>query len=382
MMQATDANGETHSTETVSAVIPASGKFTFKRWRQVMAIKITDKLEFTENLATLLASGIGITVALQILKEETNKKALQTIIDDIKERVKAGTSLSVCFASYDYIFSPMFVSMVRIGELSGNLSAVLNYLANGMRREEELHSRVKGALMYPALILAVMAAIGIGMVFFILPRIVGMFKDLNTKLPLPTKIMIAVSDYVRVYGLYTLVAAVVVVVALVILARSRKGKPFFDRVELRIPVIGTLVSNMIMSRMTRSLAALLKSGVPILETLETISKTAGNTAYETAMLDVVERVERGSALSEAFKQHPRRFPSFMVEMMRVSEETGMLDETLDKLSYHFERKVDYATRMLGELVEPLVMILMGVAVGVVAISVIYPMYDIMGRISA
>lgn len=338
-----------------------------------------DILLFTKYLSVLLNSGLPIDEALQIIGQSA-KSDFKKIIDTLSNAVRTGKTLSEGLEEYPRTFSAVYVNLIRAGEGSGSLQKNLDQLSLQLQKEHELTSKIRGAMMYPAVILTVGLCVTIGIFVFILPSINGIFASLQVDLPLPTRVMLWISDTIQAHGLVILPVVVAIVWALAIILRLKAVKPVTHRAILRIPVIGKLSQQTNLARFTRLMGTLLLSGIPIQEALGISETVLKNVRFRDVFRQVHEEVVRGKTLSSVLESHPRLVPPMALRLIRVGEETGTLGEMFTYLANFYEVEVDDATRNLPALLEPLLIIGIGVMVGGLALAILSPIYKIVGSV--
>lgn len=344
-------------------------------------LSFEDKLLFTKHLATMLRAGITITESLQILASQTTQTRNRQMYESIVRSVKAGQSLSESMKVYDYVFSDLFINMIATGEKSGTLDQILDYLDEQLDKEYDLRKKVISAFIYPAVILSITMMLSLGIVFFIMPKITKIFSSFEITLPLPTRILIGFSSMMTDKPLLTFGAAVLILATAVFLLKWKTLKPFWDWVSLHLPVFGRVLHYANLARFARTLTSLLQAGMPITKALNVISTMMTNTLYKNAVKNSAAKVEQGGQLGEAFEGEEKLFPILVVKMLYVGEKTGSLETTMKQLALLYERNVDGLTRNLTVLLEPILLVFMGMMVGGVAISIILPIYQLPNLLS-
>ncbi len=337
--------------------------------------KLKDVAVFSRQFATMINSGLSLLRALYILAEQTENAQLADIVNQVRIDVEKGASLSAALAKHPRAFSRLYVSMVRAGETGGVLDTVLLRLAETIEKQVELRRKVKSAMTYSAVVAVLVLVIVTAMLLFIIPMFKGLYKELGGKLPMPTQILIDISSFVRSLWYLLFIAEVAAVVGFRKWINSDDGRKRWDAIKLRVPVFGALVRKTALARFSRTLSALVRSGVPILEALDIVSDTAGNHVVSTAVLDAQSAVKQGEPLAARLEQHPV-FPPMVVQMMSVGEETGAVDEMLDKIADFYDQEVEATVSALTSLIEPLLIVVMGAAVGGMVISLYLPMFNI------
>ena len=351
-----------------------------KFMNRFVRISLTDKLMFTRNLSVMISSGLPLSKALRNIAIQTKKKKFAALLNKIYDEIQAGNSFAGGLQKYPGIFNDLFVNMVRVGETSGNLDEVLNILAVQLEKEHDLISKIKGALTYPAVILVAMFGIGIIMLTYVLPKILGVFAGMNVTLPESTIIVMAISNFLRFHSILSISIFVGLIVFLRFFLMTEIGKKTLGFLAINIPVVSNLVIKINCARFARIYSSLLKSGVSVVESLRIISDTLTNYYYRNAFLDSMEKVQKGIPLSDVIVKNPKIFPILLAQMIQVGEETGKTDLVLLKLAEFYEAEVDQISGNMSSIIEPVLMIIIGSAVGFFAVSMLEPMYSIMNQI--
>jgi len=342
-------------------------------------IKAKDLTVFSRQFATMINSGLAMLRALTVLEEQTENKKFAAVLGSVRADVEAGISLSDALEKHPKVFSPLYINMVRAGEIGGILDDVLNRLATQLEKDDSIRRAVKSALVYPTMIGSFAVIVLLGMVFFLIPVFAGMYKQLgNAKLPMLTRVMVTVSDTLKSwYGVIVFAAIVGLVVGLRRLKHTERGTEVWDRFKLRVPMgIGEVVRKIAVARFSRTLGTLVSSGVPILQAIDITGKSAGNVVIEHAMEAVQISVKEGQTISEPLKG-VKVFPDMVVQMISVGEETGSLDSMLQKVADFYEDEVNAAVKSLTSILEPIMMLGVGALVGVVVISMYLPIFNMM-----
>ncbi|MFZ2226448.1 MAG: type II secretion system F family protein [Candidatus Moraniibacteriota bacterium] len=343
-------------------------------------ISLKDKLMFTRNLSVMISSGLPISRAVKNIATQTKNKKFKKILEAIFDDIQAGMTFADGLAKYPAIFDELFVNMVRVGEASGNLEEILEILAIQLEKEHDLVSKLKGALTYPAVIIVAMIAIAILMLTFILPKMMSVFQDMNVSLPASTQFMIKLSDLLRNHAVFSLIALVLGGIFLKFFLTTKNGKKTLAFILINIPVINNLVIKNNCARFARIYSSLLRSGVPVVQALTIISNTLTNYYYKDALKESVDEVQKGVTLSKIVEKHPKIFPLLMVQMIQVGEETGKTESVLLKLAEFYEGEISQISKNMSSIIEPVLMIFIGTAVGFFAISMLQPMYSLMDNI--
>ncbi|MEK7227873.1 MAG: type II secretion system F family protein [Patescibacteria group bacterium] len=343
-------------------------------------VKLSEKILFTRNLSGMLKAGLPLSRALLVLSHQTKNAYLLKIVQTLSDTIDKGGTFSDGLAKYPKVFSALFVSMVRAGEESGGMPGALTEIGINLEKSYALNKKVKSAMMYPSIILAAIFVIGILMFIYVVPTLTKTFKELGAELPSSTKLVIGLSDLISNH-LLLLVVGIAVLVFLVILAfrlpRTKKG---IDWLVVRLPVIGTIVKEMNAARTARTMSSLLSSGVNISRCISITKEVLQNVYYKKVMEEVESVVEKGGTMSSVFKAQTKLYPVMVGEMIEVGEETGNLGSMLLDVATFYEGEVDTKTKDLSTIIEPVLMIFIGVAVGFFAVSMLSPMYSIMDSI--
>ncbi len=343
-------------------------------------IKLSEKIIFTRNLAGMITAGLPLSRALQVLHKQTKNKKFQNIIDELMKNIDKGGTLSDGMAKYPKVFSTLFVSMVRAGEESGKLAPSLAEIGSNLEKSYNLTRKVKGAMTYPAVIVSAMFLIGILMMIYVVPTLTGTFKELNIALPSSTRLVIWISDTLSSSPLLVFLGLFVFVILIRAFVRAERTQPFIDIVVLKIPVIGNIIREMNSARTTRTLSSLLASGVDVTRALQITKDVVQNVHYKRLIQKAVDSVQKGVPISSVFKERVDLYPVMVGEMMEVGEETGKFGDMLLEIASFYEAEVEAKTKDLSTIIEPVLMILIGGAVGFFAVSMITPMYSLMDSI--
>ena len=339
-------------------------------------VKLKDLAIFSRQFATMISGGLTLLRALTILSEQTENKLLAETIKHVSEDVEGGASLSEAMTKYPKAFNQLYVSLVRAGETGGQLETVLTRVADTYEAEYKLRQKVKSAMTYPVVVAFIAISLLIVMLIFIVPTFAAMFDDLGGELPLPTQILVTMSENARILIPLFIIG---IVAARIIYKRLRKSNDkarlFFDKTKLKIPVFGELFRKIAMSRFTRTLSLLLRAGVPVLQSLEITGKATGNEVLNHASLDIREAVRQGESMASPLENHPI-FPPMVIQMISVGEDTGALDEMLDKISDFYDQEVESMTESLTSLIEPIMIAVLGGIVGGMVIALYMPMFKI------
>jgi type IV pilus assembly protein PilC len=332
---------------------------------------------FSRQFATMIEAGVNVVTALVVLEEQTDDKYLAAVIAELRADVEEGALLSQAMSRHPKVFSRLFVAMVEAGEAAGVLDQVLDRVAFQIEKETQIKRRVKGAMLYPIMVLTFATLVLIGMLLFLVPIFEKIFSDLGGELPALTKAVVAASDLLRErwYVIFPLMIASVFGVRR--LKRTEKGRQVWDRIKLRIPMrIGQVVRKVAMARFSRTLSTLIAAGVDIIKSLEITGSTAGNWVVEEALAGVRAKVHEGVPIAHPLAENPV-FPPMVSQMVRIGEETGELEKMLGKVADFYEDEVDASIQSLTSIIEPLMMIAVGMMVGVIIIAMYLPMFKLL-----
>jgi type IV pilus assembly protein PilC len=339
-------------------------------------VKLADKITFAKNLAAMIDAGLAVSRGLSVMERQVKHKKFKAILHELGVQVEKGSSLSDSLAKHPDTFSTLFVSMVRAGEESGKLGESLRIVADQMDRTYALERRIRGAMMYPAIILSVMVIIGILMLIFVVPTLTATFTELDVDLPATTRLVIGASEAVKNYPVVFVGGLVIIIAAFAALARTKRGKRSFEWAVMRLPVIGGLVRETNTARMARTFSSLLSSGVEVVSALSITADVVQNSYYKEVFIEGETEIQKGAALSSVFAKYGSLFPPMVGEMVAVGEETGKLPSMLLQIATFFEAEVEQKTKDMSTIIEPLLMVVIGTAVGFFAISMITPIYSI------
>ena len=351
-----------------------------KFFDRFMSVPLKEKMTFTRNLSVMVSSGLTVSRAVNNLALQTNNKTFKKILESVDTDLQAGKTLSEGLGKYPSVFNELYVNMVYVGEVSGNLEEVLDILALQLEKENDLLSKVRGALIYPAVIVFAMIGIGILMLVYILPKITGVFKDMDVELPATTQVIMAISDFVRGHYIITTAVAIFLVVGTKFFAGTIPGKRFFGFVFVRTPIIGNIIVKVNCARFARIYSSLLKSGVSVVNSLTIISKTLGNLYYKDVLNEAIAEVQKGVELSKIIGKYPRLFPLLVTQILAVGEETGKTDAVLQRLAEFYEEEVSQITKNMSSIIEPILMLFIGGGVGFFAVAMLQPMYSVLENI--
>lgn len=344
------------------------------------SVKETEKINFANHLSAMLEAGLPVSRALGVLEKQSKKKEMKDVFMSIQTKIKEGGTLSSGLEQFPKIFSKMFVAMVRAGEESGNLEEGLRTIGIQLEKNYSLKKRIRGAMIYPSVILVAMILIAILMLTFIVPTLAGVFEDVGVDLPIQTRAVIWFSDFLMNNVLLVSLASLVFGVAGVLFLKTAVGGRFVDSVIIKLPVIKNIVKEVNAARTARTFSSLLSAGVDVVPALSITEEVIQNSYFKPILREAQERIQKGERLSGVFVENDHLYPVFLGEMMSVGEETGKISDMLVGVAVFFEEEVDQRTKNISTIIEPVLMIFIGVAVGFFAVSMLMPMYSIMSHI--
>jgi len=337
-------------------------------------IKEKDIVVVTRQFSTMIDAGLPVVQCLEILAEQQEKKNFQKILTKVKEDVEGGSTLTEALSKFPKVFSNLYTSLVAAGEAGGILDTILNRLANYMEKLLRLKSKVKGALVYPTVIVAVAILVMAVILLFVIPVFSKMFADMGTALPLPTQMVVSLSFFVKSNILYIVIACIVLGFIARYIYKTDWGRSAGDKMMLKLPVFGPLLRKVAVAKFTRTLSTMLASGVPILEGLDIVAKTAGNKTVESAIMRSRKHISEGKTISEPLSESGV-FPNMVLQMISVGEATGELDKMLQKIADFYDEEVDNAVGALTSLIEPMMMVFLGGSIGGLVISMYLPIFQ-------
>jgi type IV pilus assembly protein PilC len=342
-------------------------------------IKKVEISRFTRQFATMIGAGLPMVQCLEILATQNENKDFARIINAVKESVQGGSTLSEALSRHGKVFDSLYVNMVEAGEMGGALDNILVRLAVYREKADALVRKVKGALVYPSVIVVVATGVTIAMLTFIVPVFAGMFASLHAELPKPTQIILSISHFLQSNIIYLLLALVGAIVAFTYWIKTPGGRAIFDTGILKAPIFGNLIRKSSIARFTRTLGTLLASGVSILDALDITARTAGNTVISNAIRKSVLSIAEGDTITSPLKESGV-FPPMVTQMISVGEKTGGLDDMLSKIADFYDEEVDTAVSALTSIIEPSIIVIMGVVIGGILVALYLPMFDIIGKI--
>ncbi|MBU4482176.1 type II secretion system F family protein [Candidatus Parcubacteria bacterium] len=343
---------------------------------KLQKISLKDKIFFTKNLGVMIKAGLSLGQALRALADQTANKKFKKILTEVEEKVNKGTSFAESLKNHPKTFNQLFISMVESGEASGNLEEVLKQLHRQMTRDHALISKIRGAMIYPAIVIMAMIGIGIGMIVFVIPKFMSIFEEVNAELPFMTRALMNISDFMVANGPLATLCLIIITAVLIKIFKTKKGKNFLHLIFLKTPILAPIVKKVNLARFSRTLSSLLKTDIPIVKAFEITARVLGNVHYKNALNDAREKIEKGEHIRQSLEKYNKLFPPVVIQMITVGEETGALDNVLDELANFYEEDVDQTMKNLPTIIEPVLMLVLGVGVGLMAVAVLMPMYSL------
>ena len=343
-------------------------------------VSMGEKMLMTRNLWIMVSTGLPLVKGFSILAAQSKSKRMKTALLDIGQETSKGKTLSDSFKKYPDIFSELYQSMIEAGEESGTLEDVLSVLSLQLEKEKEMKSKIQNALIYPGILIGTMIAVGICLSIFVLPKLNKFFVGLNAKLPITTRIILGSGDFFIKYWYLLIVAVIALIFIFLTLIKTKKGRFIIDTMALKIPLISSLVKKSNSASLIRSLSSLLSSGVPLVRSLEITSGIVSNFYFKQALAEASKKIEKGEKLFSSLKVNQNIFPYGAIEMIEIGEETGKTSLILKKLAEFYEEEVSNVSENLSAVIEPVLLIVIGMAVGVFAVSIMGPLYSVLGTI--
>ena len=354
---------------------------SLEAWIERITSSVSQKnlLIFYRQLSALVGAKIPIAPALRTIHMQTENAQLRTIVTEVASDVEDGMPLSESFAKLENVFTPLAVNMIRSGEVSGNLQGAIDFVAESAEQNYQLRSKVRGALIYPVFVICVALVIGFFTMTWILPKLTQVIKDMDVEVPWYTFVMIKIGDFMQVYWWAVLIVILGFIGAMIYYVRSESGKKEWDRIKLRMPVIGELYRYVYITRFSENLSVLLKGGIPIVRSLIIVADVVENIVYKNIILKAAQDVKVGGEINTEFFKH-EEIPPMVSSMIKIGEETGRLGEILDDVAAFYNSEVDQMTRNLSSIIEPVMIVILGIGVGVLVFSVLLPIYNIAGQL--
>lgn len=334
-----------------------------------------DLVLFSRQLSTLVSARVPILQALRILEEQVSNKYLVSIVRDLIASVENGESLSLAMNKHDKVFGSVYVSLVKSGEVSGSLDKSLGYLADQLEKDYELKAKVKSAMTYPLFVLGALGVVGVLMFKFVLPKLTAVLEEQGGDLPPISKALIAFTHFFGIYWWMIILLLASLVIAVKFYIATQAGRYQWDRMKIHLPIIGDIFQKIYLARFARNLSTLVIGGIPIIRALQIVSDIINNVIYRDIVLDTVGQITAGKSISEGLSGHPE-FPNIVTQMVKVGEQTAQLDDIMNKLALFYEKEVDNKVGTLATLMEPVIMIILGIGVGLLVAGILLPIYNL------
>lgn len=342
----------------------------------LMRVSGKEKIVFLQNLKTMVKAGISLSDSLKILSMQTKNAKFKDILTELTSQIEKGQTLSNTMKKYPKVFSEIFINMIAAGEASGNLENILDQLYIQTKKDHDLISKIRGAMTYPMVVFFAMTVMGIGMIIFVFPTFVEIFEEAKAELPVITKMLIKMSNFMQDNGIITAVGLVMLIIGFLRAIKTKIGKRFFDLFMLKFIIIGPITQKINLARFSRSLSSLLKTEIPLIKSFEITASVVGNYHYKKVLTQSIEKIKKGATISSSLEEHPKLFPPMIIQMIMVGEKSGTTDELLNEIAGYYEEEVDNTTKNLSSIIEPLLILIIGAAVGLMAVSVMMPMYNL------
>lgn len=335
---------------------------------------------FSRQFSTLVTAGVPIVQGLSILIDQAQTPVFKAVVTKIREDIEQGISITDAMKKHPVAFSELYVSMIKAGEVGGILDTILERLSAYLESAEELKGKIKGAMVYPAVISCIAGAVTLFLIMFIIPTFQNIFSSFGAELPLPTRLLIGLSNFLRHYFLLVIAVPIAAVFGFKQFRKTPKGTLLIDTYLLRVPLFGILLKKVSVAKFSRTLGTLIKSGVPILQALDTVAKTSGNKVIENAILTACVSIREGERMAEPLRK-TGVFPPMVIQMIAIGEETGSLDTMLNKIADFYDQEVDVAVKGLTSMIEPVIMVVMGIVIGAIVLAMFLPMFE-MGQMAS
>ncbi len=343
------------------------------------SISFVQKIFFVDHLRTMIHASLSLVEALEILEKEMENRKFKQIIGKIKVEVEKGRQLSEVLGEYPKVFPPIYVKMIASGELSGKLDESLEQIVTQMKKTQELRSSIRGAMIYPAVIIVAIIGVAIFMMVAVLPKMLSMFSEFNAELPLATRMLIKITGFFSQPLNLILIFLLLFLIVGLFVAALKKIHPFrktIHLINLHLPIIGNVIKQINLARFSLTLSSLLKSTIPIIEAMDITAETCSNLLYQTSLHKIAAEIKSGRPLSELLAEYPDLYPPMVTEMVMVGEKTGEVDRLLNELSNFYGSEVDKTMKNFAQIIEPIIILILGFAVGGIAIAIIMPMYSL------
>ncbi|MCZ2845756.1 MAG: type II secretion system F family protein [Candidatus Bathyarchaeota archaeon] len=339
-------------------------------------VSFLEKILFAKNLSLMIQAGLPLRESVVTIQEQSRSRKLKRVLDDALKSIDNGQSLAESLSYHSRIFNNFYINMIRIGEESGTLKENLEHLASQLEKNRDIRQRVKGAMLYPLIVFTTLILLSLGLIFFVLPKILPVFKALQVQLPLTTRILIRFTDITQNYGLYIFFGIVVIVIILFLMSRKKQVKFLIQKINFKIPIMGRILQDVNLAHFSRTLGTLLTSGLPVIRALEITRDTLGNLIYQKETEGMTEAIKQGKTISDYLGPKKTTFPPMVSRMIGAGEKTGNLGGTLLYLGQFYEEEMDRSIRTLSSVIEPILLIIIGIGIGFISLAIISPIYEI------
>ncbi len=342
----------------------------------LQTVSLKDKIFFIQNLKVMIKGGLSLGKSLEAISTQISNSYFRKVLVDVSANVQAGTGFAKSLEKYPKVFDDLFINMIKSGELSGNLEDVLEKLHIQMKRDHDLLSKVKGAMVYPAVVVVAMFGIGTAMMVLVVPKLITVFDEFDVDLPVATKMLIVISRFITNNGLFVLVGFILFIMLFIKYYKSKSGIKVFHKIFLKLPVFSGIVKKVNLARFCRTTSSLLKTDIAIVQSLEITSMVVGNYYYKKALLDASKKITKGLQINKVLSAYPKLFSPTVLQMLKVGEESGSVDATLDEVAQFYEEEVNQIMETLPSIIEPVLILILGLGVGAMAVAIIMPMYSL------
>jgi len=343
-------------------------------------ISLDEKIFFAKNLVVMIKAGLPLTQSVGVLSKQTKNKKFKAILENIQNKLESGSSLAESLAANPDVFSEIFINMVEAGEKSGQLEKVLEEIADQMKKTRELSSKLKRALTYPIFIIGIMILVGIFSFIFVIPKMMTIFEEMKIDLPLPTRILIFVSKTITQKGYIILGVILLIILVFWKIIKTKRGRYFFHSSILKLPIVGLLVKKVNIITFARTFSSLLSSGIPLVQTFQITAKVLSNVVYQEKVAELSIQTSKGVTISNVLQKYPELFPLVISQMIEVGEKTGTLENILEDIIEFYEDDVSETLSNFTSIIEPFLIVILGIGVAIMALAVITPMYSLVQTI--
>lgn len=367
---------QTHQLVVIRIEAAKGGPLLARKIKLFARVKDKEIVVFSRQLSILIGSGVALVQSLQTLTKQTDNFYFEEVLFKVSKDVEGGLLFSKALAKHPKIFSPLYINLVKSGEVAGQLKESLEYLADHLEKEYYLRAKIKGAMIYPVVILTTFLIIGILMLVMVVPHLITLLEETGQKLPLPTIILIALSRFLRSWGWLLGICLVALVIGGWRWVQTTSGQNFWDSLILKLPIFGNILKQTYLARLTENLSTLIKGGLMIMQALTVTGEVVGNAVYRRIILQAKEEVRTGNTISSVLEKNPETFPPLVVQMMKTGERTGRMEFVLKNLSNFYTKEVDNIVSNLTQIIEPILIICLGIMVAILVAAILMPIYNL------